>query len=132
MKTVLIVDDEPCMLRVLQFSLERAGYRVATEPDGEAALARVLAEPPDALISDIKMPQMNGRELIKSIQQAMPERPFPIFVMSSLTAREEREWVRAIGDIEFLEKPISPRQLVVRLARHFDRAAARSPANNHA
>lgn len=131
MKTVLIVDDEPCMLRVLQFALERAGYRVMTEPDGEAALARVLASPPDVLISDIKMPHMDGRELIKSIHQALPDRPFPIFVMSSLTAREEREWVRAVGSVEFLEKPISPRQLVVRLARYFDQTAL-SPATNHA
>ena len=130
MKTVLIVDDEPCMLRVLQFALERAGYRVMTEPDGQAALARVLAEPPDAMISDIKMPHMDGRELVKAIQQAMPDRQFPVFVMSSLTAREEREWVRAIGSVEFLEKPISPRQLVSRLARHFAQPVFSQASNN--
>ena len=130
MKNILIVDDEPCMLRVLQFSLERAGYRVATEPDGRSALARVLAAPPDALISDIKMPHMDGRELIKSIDQALPARGFPVFVMSSLTAREEREWVRAMGRVEFLEKPVSPRQLVARLARHFEQAACSQAASN--
>lgn len=130
MRTILIVDDEPCMLRVLQFALERAGYRVATEPDGKAALARVLAEPPDAMISDIKMPHMDGRELIKSIQQVMPNRRFPVFVMSSLTAREEREWVRAIGSVEFLEKPISPRQLVGRLARHFEQPVLSRATDN--
>ena len=121
MKKILIVDDEPYMLRVLQFALERAGYRVCTELDGRAGLDRLLAEPPDALISDIKMPRMDGRELVQAIHDALPERRFPIMMMSSLTAREEREWVRAIGNIEFLEKPVSPRQLIGRLAKHFDR-----------
>lgn len=120
MKKILIVDDEPHMLRVLKLTLERAGYRVQTEPDGRAGLEHVLAEPPDVLISDIKMPRMDGRDLVKAVHQALPERSFPIMVMSSLTAREEREWVRAIGNVEFLEKPVSPRQLVGRLARHFD------------
>ena len=120
MKKILIVDDEPHMLRVLQFTLERAGYKVATASDGRAGLASVLASPPDVLISDIRMPNMDGRELVQAIQQALPERQFPIMIMSSLTAREEREWVRAVGNVEFLEKPVSPRQLVGRLARHFD------------
>lgn len=130
MKNILIVDDEPCMLRVLQFSLERAGYRVTTAPDGRLALARVLAAPPDALISDIKMPDMDGRELIHSIGQALPDRRFPIFVMTSLTAREEREWVRALDGVEFLEKPVSPRQLVARLARVFKTGACSEAPSN--
>ncbi len=52
-------------------------------------------------------------------------------IMSSLTAREEREWVRAIGNVEFIEKPVSPRQLIVRLARHFE-ADACSGGTHHA
>ena len=120
MKQILIVDDEPHMLRVLKLTLERAGYTVHTEPDGQAGLERVLADPPDALISDIKMPRMDGREFVKAVHVALPERRFPILVMSSLTGREEREWVRAIHHVEFLEKPVSPRQLIARLARHFE------------
>lgn len=119
MNRILIVDDEPNVTRVLKLMLERAGYQVSTAPDGEAGLARVLADPPDALITDIQMPRMDGRALVRAIQQQLPERAFEIFVMTSMTAREEREWVREIPRVEFLEKPVSPRQLVARLARSF-------------
>lgn len=117
MKRILIVDDEPNVIRVLKLMLERAGHVVSTAADGKAGLASVLANPPDVLVTDIQMPHMTGRELVRAIQQHMPERRFPIFVMTSMTAREEREWVRAIPHLEFLEKPVSPRQLVGRLAQ---------------
>ena len=119
MNHILIVDDEPNVTRVLKLMLERAGYRISTAPDGEAGLACVLADPPDALITDIQMPRMDGRELVRAIQQQLPQRRFEIFVMTSMTAREEREWVREIPRVEFLEKPVSPRQLVNRLAQSF-------------
>jgi CheY-like chemotaxis protein len=117
MKTVLIVDDEPHVVRVLKLTLERAGYRVLTAPDGRAGLAMALAEPPHALVTDIQMPHMNGRELVQALVRELPERGFPILVMTSMTEREERSWVRAIPQVEFLEKPLSPRHLVVCLAR---------------
>lgn len=120
MKRILIVDDEPHVRRVLQLSLERAGYDVKIEHDGQAGLEHVLADPPDALVTDINMPRMTGRELVKALHAARPEREFPVFVMTSLTAREERVWVSAIPGVDFLEKPLSPRDLVARLARHFE------------
>jgi len=123
MKRILIVDDEPNVTRVLALMLERAGHEVTTAPSGEAGLAAVLAQPPDALITDIQMPRMDGREMVRAIHERMPQRRFEIFVMTSMTAREERDWVRAIPRVEFLEKPVSPRQLVGRLARAFADAA---------
>lgn len=119
MKQILIVDDEPHVSRVLKLTLERAGYAVRTEPDGQAALSSVLHAPPDAMVTDIQMPRLSGRELMKMLHELMPERRFPVLVMTSMTAREEREWVREIPGVEFLEKPVSPRQLIARLDRHF-------------
>lgn len=119
MKRILIVDDEPNVTRVLRLMLERAGHAVSTAPNGELGLASVLADPPDALITDIQMPHMDGRQLVREIHQRLPERRFDIFVMTSMTERAEREWVRTIPRVEFLEKPVSPRQLVTRLAQVF-------------
>ena len=119
MKRILIVDDEPHVSRVLKLTLERAGYAVRTEPDGQAALANVLSDPPDAMVTDIQMPRLSGREMMKMLHELMPERRFPVIVMTSMTAREEREWVRDIPGVVFLEKPVSPRQLIARLDRHF-------------
>lgn len=119
MKQVLIVDDEPHVRRVLQLCVERAGYAVRLEHDGQAGLARALAEPPDALISDINMPRMTGREMVQALHAACPARAYPILVMTSLTAREERAWVKAIPGVDFIEKPVSPRELVARLQKMF-------------
>ena len=122
MRTILIVDDEPHVARVLTLTLERAGNRVQTAPDGRAGLAMLLAEAPDALVTDIQMPRMTGRELVAALQRERPDRRYPIFVMTSMTAREEREWVRGVPLVSFLEKPLSPRQLVASLNRHFEAA----------
>ncbi len=131
MKRILIVDDEPHVRRVLQLSLERAGYEVQMEHDGKAGLEHALADPPDALVTDINMPRMTGRELVQALHAALPAREFPVIVMTSLTAREERVWVSAIPGVDFLEKPLSPRELVARLARHFE-AGERAEAAAHA
>ena len=82
---------------------------------------------PDALITDIQMPLMTGRELCLAIEQALPARAFPILVMTSRTDREEREWTAAIRLLEFLEKPVSMRAVVARLAKHLG-AESRSGA----
>lgn len=112
MNHVLIVDDEPHVTRVLRLALERGGFDVRTECDGHAALESVLADPPTAIVTDIQMPRLDGREFIRLMHELLPGRSFPVIVMTSMTAREEREWVRAIPDVEFLEKPVSPRQLL--------------------
>ena len=131
MKSILIVDDEAHVARVLQLMLERAGYRVRIAPDGLAGLSQALAEAPDALVTDIQMPHMTGRELVAALHRELPDRRFPIFVMTSMTAREERDWVRGYDNLSFLEKPLSPRQLVVTLARHFE-TAAQARGDEHA
>ena len=111
MKTILLVDDEPMTLRVMRMALEKAGYRVNTAVDGIDALEKIAAEQPDILVTDIDMPRMTGKELCRQILETMPDRTFPIFVSTSLTALEHREWSRKIPNLVFLEKPISIRKL---------------------
>jgi CheY-like chemotaxis protein len=112
MKRVLIVDDEPHVLRVLQMSLERAGFQVDAAPNGESGLEKILGGRVDAVVADIEMPRMNGRELCEKIQELVPERGFPIVIMTSMVDREHREWTAKIPDLTFMEKPLSPRKLV--------------------
>jgi len=64
------------------------------------------------LITDIQMPRMTGQELCHRVREALPERTFPILVMTSRVEREHRQWASALPGIEFLEKPLSPRKLV--------------------
>ena len=123
MKRILIVDDEPHMTRVLKLHLERAAFHVTTCPNGREALALIRQSPPDAMITDIQMPIMNGKELCLAVHAELPERQFPIFVMTSMTDREHREWVARIDNVEFLEKPLSMRILTQKLERHFQSIA---------
>jgi DNA-binding response OmpR family regulator len=116
---ILLVDDEPHVLRVLRLSLERAGYSVATANDGNDALSEIAKCRPDVLVTDIKMDGMSGRTLCPLVRKMYPEDLFLILVMTSMTAADERVWVQQLQNIEFLEKPLSPRQLVARLFRHF-------------
>ncbi len=117
MRRILIADDEPHVIRVLQVSLERAGFEVDSVADGEKALASIMSEPPDALITDIQMPRMSGEALCRKLNEDYPEREYPIFVMTSRPELEHREWSRAIPDLVFLEKPISVRNLVSQLTK---------------
>jgi CheY-like chemotaxis protein len=118
-KTILIVDDEAHVIRVLRLMLEREGYQVSSACDGAEALDKMATRRPDVMISDIQMDGMNGRDLCRTVRERYPDESFPIFVMTSMTASAEREWVRGLAHVEFLEKPLSPRQLVARLATHF-------------
>jgi CheY-like chemotaxis protein len=116
---ILLVDDEPHVRRVLRLALEKAGYAVTEARDGHEALARMAERLPDVLISDIQMDGMDGRTLCPLARKTYPDHDFLILVMTSMTALEERHWARELPNTEFLEKPLSPRQLVARLARHF-------------
>jgi CheY-like chemotaxis protein len=116
MKTILLVDDEPMVRRVMRLGLEKAGYAVRTAANGEEALAELRAQAPDALITDIEMPRMDGRALCWTIAQELPHRSFPIFVVTSLTEREHRDWSSVIDNLHFVEKPISMRKLLATLS----------------
>jgi CheY-like chemotaxis protein len=116
MNRILIADDEPHVLRVLKMSLEREGYAVEVCANGREALEIVQREHPDVLITDIQMPLMGGEELCRTIEQSMPERRFLIFVLTSRTEIEHREWSRDITNLQFLEKPVSIRELTEKLA----------------
>ena len=88
------------------------------------ALGIIREAHPDAMITDIQMPLMTGKELCQTLHAEIPERQFPIFVMTSMTDREHREWVAQIERLELLEKPLSMRILTQKLDKHFRSLAA--------
>ena len=118
-KRILVADDEAHMARVIELFLCREGYAVEVVRDGQEALESILRQAPDALVTDINMPRMTGKELCLRLQEQLPERGFKIFVMTSMTDREHRDWSGGMRDTVFIEKPISLRSLVSRLARDF-------------
>lgn len=115
MKRILLVDDEPHVIRVLRMSLEQNGFQVDVATNGKQALELLEIQHPDAMITDIDMPQMNGKELCMEIASSMPDRLFDIFVLTARAEHEHREWASKIRDLHFMEKPASIRKLILRL-----------------
>jgi CheY-like chemotaxis protein len=118
-KRILVADDELHMIRVVKLFLERAGYKVDTAANGQEALDSILLDPPDALLTDINMPLMSGQQLCLELEKQLPGRKFPIFVMTSMTERENRDWTENIPNAALLEKPVSMRVLIADLAKRF-------------
>ena len=114
-KSILVVDDEPYVTRVTRLCLERAGYNVEVVPDGREALELLHWRQFDAIVTDIMMPRMSGRELCLAIRERMPDLDIPLLVMTSSSGDEHREWAGQLSKTEFLEKPLSPRLLLERL-----------------
>jgi len=118
-KTILVVDDDAHVKKILGLTLGRAGYPVQTAANGVEALALIRVEPPAVLITDIEMPKMSGKELCQTILRDYPERGFLIIVMTSVTERDASGWLKDIPSVEFMEKPVSPKRIVERLNAYF-------------
>jgi len=108
----------------LKISLEREGYAVEVCGNGREALEIIQREHPDVLITDIQMPLMDGEELCRTIEESMPQRRFLTFVLTSRTEIEHREWSRDISNLQFLEKPVSIRELTEKLTNYSASSAA--------
>lgn len=115
MARILIVDDEPMILRIMQVALEDRGYTVTSAQNGEQALAILESMVPDAVITDIDMPRMNGQQLCVTLRERFTAEQLPLFIVTAKTAVEHRDWSTLIENLHFLEKPVSIRRLCTRL-----------------
>jgi len=115
---ILVVDDEAVVLRMLQFCLERSGYRVVTAENGQAAMIAFVQHQQEIklVLTDLMMPLMGGEELAKALHHLDPE--MRIIAFSGLEA------VEAPGIVELLEKPYTFEALVAAVARHLPRPEA--------
>ena len=113
MNRVLIVDDEPHVIRVLNLALSRIGVAVDEAYNGINALEYLESHKPDAVITDIDMPRMDGRTLCNKIVELFPDRDFPIFIMTARAELVHRDWSRNIPNLTFMEKPLSIRKLIM-------------------
>src|SRR5204863_4591806 len=109
---VLVVDDEPQILRALQTNLRGAGYEVETAATAEQALAAAALKPPDAVIVDLVLPDRSGTEVTRELRRWSSA---PILVLS--VVGEEREKVAALdaGADDYVEKPFGIDELLARL-----------------
>ncbi len=114
MATVLIVDDEPDIVLFVRIVLEQAGHTVRTAADGEAALASVRAQPPDAIVLDVMMPKVDGWTVLSQLKTDPDDaiRTVPVVMLTALVADEDQVRGGIEGAIRYLAKPVSSDALV--------------------
>lgn len=112
METILIVDDEPHILSIINHFLKETPYKVVTAMNGEEGLRKSIALKPSVIITDVQMPRLTGPEMCERLLNNFPDwNPF-IVVMTSRTELEFREWANDHQNVIFQEKPVSPRDLL--------------------
>lgn len=111
-KRVLIVDDEPNIVTSLEFLMKRAGFAVSTANTGRGALASLEATPPDLVILDVMMPDLDGYEICRQVRAEPAWRDTKIVMLTARGRDAERERGLAVGADAYVTKPFSTRELV--------------------
>jgi CheY-like chemotaxis protein len=119
-KRILICDDDPVILRLLQVNLELEGYEPLLAHHGEQAVEVATAERPDLVILDIMMPRMDGYEACQHLKANDSTKDIPVIFLSAKAQPSDVERGKSFGVAEYLTKPFDPTELlevVERLAR---------------
>jgi two-component system alkaline phosphatase synthesis response regulator PhoP len=109
---ILVADDDPSILRLLQLNFELEGFEVLTAPDGEEALAKALSSSPDIVVLDVMMPGLDGWEVCRRLKEDETMRDVPVILLTALGQEAERRHGLEIGAAEYLQKPFDPDRLV--------------------
>jgi two-component system alkaline phosphatase synthesis response regulator PhoP len=118
-KTILVVDDEPEIVRFVRAYLEDAGYRVVIASEGQEALFVARHEKPDLVVLDLMMPGMDGWDFIRRYRQ---ERDTPVVVLTARVEESDQVLGLDLGADDYVTKPFSPRALVARVRAVLRRA----------
>ena len=109
---ILVVDDEPKIVRLARDYLEKNGYRVVSAGDGHSALSMARREKPDLIVLDLLLPGMDGREVCRILRT---ESDVPIIMLTALSEESDQIVGLEIGADDYIVKPFSPRALVARV-----------------
>ncbi|HAM72733.1 MAG TPA: DNA-binding response regulator [Verrucomicrobiales bacterium] len=121
---ILVVDDEPDVVELLEFNLRQAGFDVKSADDGAEALKRAHETPPDLIILDLMLPGMEGTEVCKELRRNPLTARIPILMLTARSAEIDRVLGLELGADDYVTKPFSPRELVLRVKGLLRRGAA--------
>lgn len=118
---ILVAEDEPFMLKTLQLKLSKEGYEVIGCNDGLTALQKIKAILPDLVITDMRLPQFSGLQLISAVK-AIVQKNIPVVVVSALTQSEVIDDAIEKGASDYITKPFSLAELAARIKRLLHRS----------
>lgn len=112
---VLVADDDPDILTLVGFRLERAGYEVLPARDGEEALALALERQPDLAILDVMMPKLDGYEVTQRLRDDPATSGMPVILLTARVQEEDITRGFEAGADDYIKKPFSPQELRARV-----------------
>src|SRR5689334_6663092 len=116
-KTILLVDDEPHMLRLLQFALRKTGAKILEATGGRAALEQAAAQTVDLVVIDFMMPDLDGFATLRELRRDPKYAKVPVIMLTSRGQLELRDTAEGLGIELFLTKPFSPAELIQHVRR---------------
>ena len=125
-KTVLVIDDEPELVKLIDYNLTKAGYLVLTAADGESGLATARRHAPDAIVLDVMMPGVDGFEVCKRLRQEPQTAGIPILMLTAKAEEADRVLGLELGADDYLTKPFGVRELQARVKALLRRADAQA------
>ena len=127
---ILVVDDEPDALELIEFNLRAAGFDVATADDGTEALNKARALSPAAIVLDVMLPELSGFEVCKILRRDPQTASIPILMLTAKAAEIDRVLGLELGADDYVTKPFSPRELVLRVKGLLKRAQPTGPGSS--
>lgn len=121
MARVLVVDDDEMVADVVVSYLERSGHESSRAGDGPAALSAIAADPPDLIVLDLMLPEIDGLQVCRRVREQWPD--LPIVMLTALGEAEDRIAGLEVGADDYITKPFSPRELALRIDSVLRRAA---------
>jgi DNA-binding response OmpR family regulator len=121
---ILVVDDEPEAVELVEFNLKQAGFDVAAAADGADALKKARALVPSLVVLDLMLPEVDGLEVCKMLRRDSATAKIPIIMLTAKAAEIDRILGLELGADDYITKPFSPRELVLRVKRILQRGQA--------
>jgi CheY-like chemotaxis protein len=123
---VLVIDDSPTIVKVVQLVLTKAGFEVRTASDGEAGLAAARQSPPDLILLDFVMPRMNGYQFCRELMADARLKDIPVVLMSAKGDQVGERFVKVMGIVDYITKPFSPEAITAVVQHTVDKYGRRS------
>ena len=120
---ILVVEDDPSILRGLQLNLTMEGYRIRSAMDGETGLRLARSERPDLLVVDVMLPRLGGLELVREVRATDPD--VPIVILSAKGHESDKVTGLSLGADDYIVKPFSLKELLARIDAALRRRRAR-------
>jgi len=127
---ILLIEDEEDVLNLVRYNLTKAGFRVVSAGDGLAGLAMAREHAPDAIVLDLMIPEMDGSAVCRELKSREATARIPVIMLTAKALEKDRVAGLELGADDYVTKPFSPRELVLRLQAVLRRSTASGPIDS--